>query len=247
MNENAIRQAREEGTLISAYSDVAQLESVVRWKIVEAQRLRGQQTDENTMKSICSKTAQVLMRDYPNFTDKEFDLVLEGGISGKLGRETWVSGAGVLQWLNHYQSNPVRIRVVESQNEVSKPIVRLTKEEIARKNQIAFSEGYARGKKCYEKNGTIYHKEGFAIPQWPSIIYQEFRNRGVIAKPTQEQMDYAEEKAKEHEATHPLLLKTEESKEVRFEDTYRSYLLEAHYKEITSKSVTTNDIINNNF
>ena len=132
MNENAIRQAREEGTLISAYSDVAQLESVVRWKIVEAQRLRGQQSDENTMKSICSKTAEVLMRDYSNFTDKEFDLILEGGISGKLGKETWVSGASVLQWLNHYQSNPVRIRVVESQNEESTPVVRLPKEEIAR-------------------------------------------------------------------------------------------------------------------
>lgn len=197
MNENAIRQAREEGTLISAYSDVSQLENVVRWKIAEAQRLRGQQMDENTMKSICNKTAQVLLRDYPNFTDNELDLVLEYGISGKLGKETWVSGAGILQWLSQYQSNPVRIRIVEAQNEVSKPAVKLSKEEIARKNQIAFAEGYERGKECYKKYGTIYHAEGFAIPQWPSMIYQEFRNRSVIAKPTQEQIEEAEERARE--------------------------------------------------
>lgn len=247
MNENAIRQAREQGSLISSYTDVSQLEKVVRWKVVEAQRLRSQQVDENTMQSICKKTAQVLMRDYPNLTDDELDLVLEGGISGKFGKETWVSGASILQWLNHYHNNPVRIRLVEAQNEVSKPVTRLSKEEIDRRNQIAFAEGYEKGKECYKKNGTIYHKEGFAIPQWPSIIYQEFRNRGVIAKPTQEQMEYAEEKAKEHEALHPLLLKTKDPKEVRFEDIYKSYLLEAHYKEITSKSVTTNDIINNNF
>lgn len=246
MNEGAIRQAREKGTLISSYTP-SQLESVVRWKIAEAQKLRGQQMDENTMQTICKKTTDVLIRDYGNFVDEELDLVLESGIAGKLGKEVWVSGASILQWLSNYQNNPTRIKVVESLNESKKTVVKLSKEEIDRKNQFAFAEGYDRGKECYKKNGTIYHKEGFAIPQWPSIIYQEFRNRGVIAKPTQEQIEYAEERAKEHEATHPLLLNTEECKEVQFKDIYRSYLLEAHYKEITSKSVTTSDIINNNF
>lgn len=247
MNENAIRQAREEGTLISAYSDVSQLENVVRWIIVEAQRLRGQQMDENTMKTICNKTAQVLLRDYPNFTDKEFDLVLEYGVSGKLGKETWVSGAGILQWLNHYQNNPVRIRIIEAQNEVSKPVVKLSKEEIARKNQVAFAEGYEKGKECYKKNGTIYHKEGFAIPQWPSMIYQEFRNRGVIAKPTQEQIEKAEERAREYGVSYPLLHHVKEYEDVLLEDIVKSYLLETHYKEITSKTASISNIINNNF
>lgn len=233
MNENAIRTAREEGALISSYNDASQLESVVRWKIAEAQRLRGQQMDENTMQTVCKKTTEVLLRDYPNFTDKELDLIFEAGISGKFGKEVWVSGASILQWLNHYQNNPVRIRIVEAQNESKRTVPKLSKEEISRRNQLAFSEGYEKGKECYRKNGTIFHKDGFAVSQWPSLIYQEFKNRGVIAQPTQEQIDSANEKAKEHETLHPSLFKTkesEENKKLLFEDTVKAYLLEEHYK-----------------
>lgn len=247
MNEKAIREAREQGALISSYNDISQLENVIRWKIADAQKMRGQQVDESTMQTMCKKIAKVLQRDYPNFTDAELDLVFDAGLAGNLGKEVWVSGASILQWLNHYQNNPVRIRIVESQNESKKNTVKLTKEQISIKNQKAFAEGYEKGKECYKKNGTIFHKDGFAIPQWPSLIYQEFRNRGLISKPTEEQKEYAEERAKEHETIHLTILGTDIAQDIIKEDIYKSYLLEAHYKEITSKSVSISDIINNNF
>lgn len=235
MNEKAIKESRENGALISSYSDISQLEQVVRWKILDAQRLRGQQIDENTLQTICKKTAEVLKRDYPNFSDKELDLVLESGISGKLGKETWVSGASVLQWLSGYTNNPVRIRFIESENESKKEVVKLSKEEISEKNRIALQEGYKRGYDCYVKNQTIFHKEGFAIPQWPSIIYTEFRRIGKIAPPTEEQRAEAKERAEEYIIVHPLIVQTEESNQKRIEDMTKCYLLEAHYKDIAPK------------
>lgn len=244
MNVNAIKEAIQSGCRIDEYRDNEQLEQVLRWKILDALQVRGQQMPENNLKTVCKKTREVLQRDYPSFTDKEFELVLEYGISGKLGKEVWISGAGILQWLEAYKTNETRLRAIEVPQE--RVVERKTKEEIKALNEKAFQTDFQKGYECYKKNGTIFHKDGFGIPQWPSIIYQEFRNRSVIPKPTQEQIDYAEEKARIHLTLHPIFLKTNESKETLNNDIVKSYLLEAYYKEY-SKAVTTSDIINNNF
>lgn len=244
MNINAIKDAIETGERFDSYRDTDQIEQVLRWKILDALQMKGQQLPETNMKTICKKVGEVILRDYPSLTDKEFELVLESGLAGKLGKETWVNGAGILQWLEAYKINETRLRAIEEPR--GKVVERKTKEEINALNEKAFQTDFQKGYECFKKNGTIFHKEGFGTPQWPSIIYQEFRNRSVIPKPTQEQIDYAEKKARIHRTIHPILLKTNESKETLNNDIVKSYLLEAYYKEHL-KSVTTSDIINNNF
>lgn len=236
MNEKAIREAIESGDRFDSYRDYGQLEQVLRWKIIDAMTMRGQQLPESTLVTICKKVREVLLRDYPNFTDKEFELILEAGLTGKLGKETWINGAGILQWLSAYKNSEARIRAAFVPKEEKQ--VKKTKAEIDALNEQAFQEGFRKGFECYKKNGTIFHIDGFAIPQWPSAIYMEFRNRGVIPKATESDMAQADAKAKAYLAKYPVTNPlSKESLLIRTTDIIRAYLLEQYYESERKKSM----------
>ena len=100
MNEISIKDAMVEGCPFNNYDSVGQIESTLRYTVNNAIKMRGQPAvDEDTMYTICKKVADAILRDYPTMTDKEFDIMLDAGVSGELTKDTWVSGAAILQWL----------------------------------------------------------------------------------------------------------------------------------------------------
>lgn len=223
----------QEGYQFSSYTSESQIEEVIRWKICDAMKLRGQANmDESMIVSMCRKMAEVLLRDYPSMTDKEFDIMLEAGISGELTpKETWVSGAMILQWMRLYYRHTSRISILDAQHEEKKQS-RLTNEEKEQRNEKAYKDSYEKGLHCYRQNGTIFHKEGFAMAQWPAMLYDEYRRRGVIGEPTEDDRKYAAKKAEVHNLEHPLKFQlSAESMKIHREDIIKAYLLEAHYSD----------------
>ena len=131
MNENTIREAMESGYQFSSYNSESQIQDVIRWKINEALKLRGQSNmDDGMLTTTVNKVTEVIMRDYLSMTDKEFSLVLELGVSGEFGRETWVNGGLILQWLRQYWQSAGRISIIDADTEQDKESKRLTKAEI---------------------------------------------------------------------------------------------------------------------
>lgn len=234
MNVQTLRKAMQEGYQFSSYTSESQIEDVIRWKICDAMKLRGQANmDESMIVAMCRKTAEVLLRDYPSMTDKEFEIMLEAGISGELTpKETWVSGAMILQWMRLYYRHTSRISIIDEQNEEEQKSHRLTKEEKEQRNEKAYKDSYEKGLHCYRQNGTIFHKEGFAMAQWPAMLYDEYRRRGVIGEPTDDDRKYAAKKAEVHNLEHPLKFQlSAESMKIHHEDIIKAYLLEAHYSD----------------
>ena len=233
MNEQTIRNAIETGYTFGSYPDSNSLENQVRFAYNDAMKLRGQAsqdpaTEERSVKTI----AKTLFDEYPSLTDNELPIIMQAGVSGELGKECWVSGASVLQWIRLYSRHQIRLNIVDDRHD-ERHQVRLTKEEVNARNEQSWNDGYERGKACCEKNGTIFHKDGFAMPQWPAMIYDEFCRRGIISDPTPEQSSYAQAQAKVHNQQHPLKFQLEEEGvQLHYDDIFKAYLLEAHYKQI---------------
>ena len=231
MNEKTVRTAIETGRAFGSYPDYFSLEDQVRFAYNDALKLRGQGNQDAATEERCVKIiARTLYEDYPTLRDEELPIILQAGVSGELGgKETWVSGATVLQWIRLYSRHQTRLGIIDDAHK-EKKAERLTKEEVAARNEKAYKDGLTRGRICYAENGTIFHKDGFAMAQWPAMIYDEFRRRGVIPAPTKEQMNYAEAKAETHDREHPLKVRLEqESMRLHREDVIKAYLLEAYY------------------
>lgn len=231
MNEQSVRTAIETGRAFGSYPDCFSLEDQVRYAYNDALKLRGQGNQDAATEERCVKIiARTLYEDYPTLRDNELPIILQAGVSGELGsKETWVSGAMVLQWIRLYSRHQTRLGIIDDAHK-EKKAERLTKEEIAARNEKAYKDGLTRGRICYAENGTIFHKDGFAMAQWPAMIYDEFRRRGVIPAPNQEQINYAEAKAETHDREHPLKVRLEEeSMKLHKEDVMKAYLLEAYY------------------
>lgn len=235
MNEETIRTAIQTGHTFGSYPDSYSLENQVRFAYNDALKLRGQGTQDPATEERCVKIiAKTLFEDYPNLTDNELPILMQAGVSGELGKETWVSGAIVLQWVRLYSRHQMRLNIVDERHE-DKQQHRLTNEEKEQRNQQAHEDGYNKGLECYRKNGTIFHKEGFAMGQWPAMLYDEYRRRGVIPDPTDVQREYAEQGARVHDQQHPLRFQlTAESMRLHRNDLIKAYLLEAYYKQITN-------------
>ena len=240
MNKEAIIQAQMIGNKFETFSD-SQLETTLRWCINDAMKLRGQSNaDESLMQTVVKKIAEVLTRDYPALTDKEFNLILEAGISGEFGKETWVSGAAIIQWLRAYKSDKAYIAVIDGQEEERKSKNKLSQGEIDTLNKIAFESSFLNAQAYFEEKGTIFQRVGekpnderaFHLPQWAAQVYKYYRDKGVIPAPTQEELTIAEEKASAEMAKGNTFRIKADILKVAREDWRDSFLLENYYRSL---------------
>ena len=244
MNENVIRDAMETGYKFSSYTSQPQIQDVIRWKINEALKLRGQfNMDEGMLTTTVNKVTEVIMRDYLSMTDKEFSLVLELGVSGEFGRETWVNGGLILQWLRQYWQSAGRISIIDADTEQDKESKRLTKAEIDELNQKAFEEkihsAFDYFKECRtiwsaseDERGRRMDKDDprcFHCPQWAAIVYNHYREEGKIKAPAPERIKEAQEWGANKVAEHAT--KKEYIKGAR-EDWADAYLLEKYFEDL---------------
>lgn len=235
MNENAIRDAMTTGYKFSTYSTENQIRDVVRWKINDAIRLRGQGGMDSSMEeTTVSKVTEVIMRDYLSMTDKEFGLVLEMGVSGEFGRDTWVNGGMILQWLRSYKTNAQHVAIIDEQDEEARSKHRLTKGEIDELNEQAYDDSIHSGYEFFKEHGTIFgdDERAFHMPQWASMVYRHYREKGIIPEPTAqrelEANQYADRKVVEYSTKKVYI-------PAAHEDWIDSYLLKKYYEDIKNK------------
>ena len=210
MNELTLRKAMQ-GYQFSSYTSESQIEDVIRWKVCDAMKLRGQvNMDESILSTAVRKVAEVILRDYPSMTDKEFEIMLEAGISGELTpKETWVSGAMILQWMRLYYRHPSRLKIIDELDEEQKSY-RMTKAELEEKNRAAcenkLREVYAYFKETgdiFDENEVIKARDprAFATPQFAAVVYNYYRAEGKIPDPEESRIQaanqYATEKVRE--------------------------------------------------
>ena len=244
MNENTIREAMENGYRFSTYNSESQIQDVIRWKINEALKLRGQSNmDESMLTTTINKVTEVVMRDYLSMTDKEFSLVLELGVSGEFGRETWVNGGLILQWLRQYWSSQGRISIIDADTEQEKQSKRKTKEEIEELNRQAFEEKIHSAFDYYKECRTIWSAgederarrmdkddpRCFHCPQWAAMVYNHYREEGKIKAPAPERIKEAQEWGERKVAEHAT--KKEYIKGAK-EDWADAYLLEKYFEDL---------------
>lgn len=244
MNENSIRLAMETGNRFDSYGSQSGMENAIRWSVADAMKLRGQSgVDEGTMQTIIKKICEVILRDYPSLTDKEFNMILDAGIAGEFGKETWVSGALILQWLRQYQRHPQKINVIDNDTEQAKQSKRKTKEEIEELNRQTFEEKIHSAFEYYKECRTIWSAREderarrmdendprcFHLPQWAAIVYNNYREAGKIKAPTPERIKEAQEWGANKVAEHAT--KKEYIKGAR-EDWADAYLLEKYFEDL---------------
>ena len=210
MNELTLRKAMQ-GYQFSSYTSESQIEDVIRWKVCDAMKLRGQvNMDEGIVVAMCRKTAEVILRDYPSMTDKEFEIMLEAGISGELTpNDTWVSGAMILRWMRLYYRHPSRLKIIDELDEEQKSY-RMTKAELEEKNRAACENKlrevyayYKENKDIFDENEVIKARDprAFATPQFAAVVYNYYRAEGKIPQPEESRIQaanqYATEKVRE--------------------------------------------------
>lgn len=239
MNQDAIREAKATGNKFEGYTSETQIEGVLRWAIIDAMNLKGQTPNDSTLIPVIKKLREVIIRDYPRLTDKEFELILEAGISGELGRETWVSGATILYWLRLYQTEKSHIAVLDEQEDDRKEKKRLSQSQIAEMNEKAFERAFHQSFAYYKEKGTIFQnareqpndERAFHLPQWAAQVYQHYRELGQIPAPTDAELELAEQKASNELAKgNPFRLNASILKVAR-EDWRDSFLLEFYYSK----------------
>lgn len=210
MNELTLRKAMQ-GYQFSSYTSESQIEDVIRWKVCDAMKLRGQvNMDESILSTAVRKVAEVILRDYPSMTDKEFEIMLEAGISGELTpKETWVSGAMILQWMRLYYRHPLRLKIIDELDEEQKSY-RMTKAELEEKNRAACENKLREVYAYYKESGDIFDENevikardprAFATPQFAAVVYNYYRAEGKIPVPEESRIQaanqYATEKVRE--------------------------------------------------
>lgn len=229
MNEKAIREAMDKGYQFGSYQSESQVEDVIRFKVSECSKLRGQQMGVDILHTVVRKVTEVILRDYPTLTDEEFTLILEAGVSGDLGKETWVSGASILQWLKAYQRDKARTNVIDEQTEEARESKRLTKEEIDLKNKNAVEGKITQAREYFARHGTIFGKEpeAFHLPQFAAVCFDYLRECGDIPEPSVQDMTEAHNYATDQVAQHHT---RKEFLPAAIEDYEKSWLLEQFIK-----------------
>ena len=210
MNEQALKEAMQTGCEFGRFSSETLVEKTIRYSITEAQRVRGQGGgDESILSTAVSKVAEVILRDYPTLTDKEFTLILEAGISGEYGNDTWVSGAMILRWMRLYYRHPSRLKIIDELDEEQKSY-RMTKAELEEKNRAACENKLREVYAYYKETGDIFDENevikdrdprAFATPQFAAVVYNYYRAEGKIPQPEESRIQaanqYATEKVRE--------------------------------------------------
>lgn len=201
--------------------------------ITDAMILRGQgRMDNATMEKVADHLNDFINDEFPNLRNKEFGYILNLGISGELGQDTWISGAAVMKWVRMYYRHTERIAMIDKDEADRKTSNRLSPDEIAARNAAAFEESLNKAREYYAIHGTIFGPGGFSLPGWAAQIYNHYKQEGVIGEPTAEQVEAATESAREALTSNGLyawkypaeILKTS------LADWRDAFLLENYYK-----------------
>lgn len=235
MNEKTISEAMQNGQAFITFSSQSEIENKIRYKIFDAMKLRGQSgVDDSTMQAIIRKASDVIIRDYPSMTDIEFDIMLEAGISGELTpKETWVTGASILQWMRLYNRHQSRLNVVDEQHEEKTSARRKTQAEIEELNEKACNDKIHEAYEFYKTSGDIFDDvnhdpRAFATPQFASVVYEWYRNKGLIPEPTEQQLQQADIYASNKIAERNARTKREYLPAAR-QDWFNSHLLALYF------------------
>jgi len=240
MNEQSIKEALSLGCPFCQYESEGQIETTIRWYVQGAMKMRGQNgADEDMMYTICRKVMDTILRDYPNMTDKEFEIMLDAGVSGEFGKDTWVSGAIILQWLRLYNQHQTRLTVIDEKDKEERSINRMTKAEKEELNREACESKVRTAIEFFQKYGTIFYLGddkrvksedwhlAFHIPQFAAVTYDWFVEQGRIPEPDESQKTEATKYAEDMIAKKNT--RTEYVESAR-EDWYKSKLLEIHIR-----------------
>ena len=237
MNEQTIKDAIATGTRFGDYNSESAIEQVIRWKVCDAGKLRGQQLNEDSiLQTSCRKITDVILRDYPTLTDKEFEILLEAGVSGEFGKETWVSGAIILQWMRIYNRHPSRLAIVDEQEDAKKEQKhRKTQAEIDALNDQTCREKARSAFEYYKEHGTIFadaDARGFHLPQFAAIVFEWIKTHADVKQPSKTQLLAANEYADN------MIAKRNTRREyipAAHADWVQCYLLEQYYNDILTK------------
>lgn len=229
------------------WSDIREDEQLLNLRagISDAMLLRGQgRPDMSTLDIITKHVNGFLGDEYPYIRDKELGYILNLGISGELGQDTWVSGASVMKWVRVYYRHAERIAVVDAEEKEQKESRRLTSEEITQKNADAFESALKQSWAFYQKYGTIFGEEtdkdgnvtmsGLQLPQWAAQVYNHYREAGRITEPTPDRVKEAEAKAQAaliKSGGYSWKYPADILKQSR-EDWRDSFLLEMYYEDV---------------
>lgn len=246
MNATKVREAYMTG---KCWSDIHEDEQLLNLRagISDAMLLRGQgRPDMSTLDIISKHVNGFLMDEYPFIRDKELGYILNLGISGELGQDTWVSGAAVMKWVRVYYRHAERIAVVDAEEKEQKESRRLTPEEVAQKNAEAFESALKQSWAFYRKHGTIFGEDkdkdgnvtmsGLQLPQWAAQVYNHYREEGKIPEPTRERVKEAEAKARAaliNSGGHLWKYPVDILKQSRV-DWRDSFLLEMYYEDVVN-------------
>lgn len=206
----------------------------LRAGITDAMLLRGQgRMDSYIMEKTAEQLNNFLNDEFPNIRNKELGYILNLGISGELGQDTWVSGANIMKWVRMYSRHAERLAVIDEEEAERKESNRLAPEEIYARNEAAFEEGLNKSREYFRQHGTIFGPGGLSLPQWAAQIYNHYKAVGLIPQPTTEQIEQAMGSARAAMAqrgTFTWKYPAEVLKQT-LDDWRDSFLLEQYYEQ----------------
>ncbi len=248
MNARKMNEAYNTGSRWDAM-DVSERQTTIKIVVSSAMLLRGQgRMDIGTLETIVEKIDYYILSEYPGLRDKEFEYLLNLGISGELGQDTYVSGAMIMKWVRQFYHNPERLALVDAEDKREQDKNKPTPQAIAQKNVDALNEARRRSFEFYKENGTIFGEKrnekgkivarGFNLPQWAAQVYNHFKALGEIPEPSTERLKKAAELAVQNveDANAKLKLPAECLICSKF-DWRDSILLEMYYEDLITQKL----------
>lgn len=250
MNAEKLREAYNTGTRWDMIDECQRMVEL-RHTYTNAVLMRGQsRIDAGTLDIICKNLNEFIKDEFPSIRDKEIGYILNLGISGELGQDTYVNGANFMKWMRTYYRNAERLAAVDAEEEERQAENKITRRERAQRNIEAFNNAVHRGFDFYKTHGTIFGEDydekgnriayGFNLPQWAAQVYQYYRALGKIPPPTKEQLAVAVERANatmvkngNYSWKYPA-----EVLKITAADWRDSYLLEAFYEDVIEGRIT---------
>ena len=243
MNTKKIEECYSKGSEWSSLLESERL-ATLRYAISEALTMRGQgQMGESNMDRVTRSLDRYIIENYPKLRDKELELVINLGIGGELSRETYVTGAAIMQWVRTFYSCPERTRVVDDDHDRMMERTRPNNGTVLSRNLEAYETKYRQAYEYYQDHWTIFDHSrdkdprAFSLPHWASMVYQVYLKRGEIATPTAAEIDTAMERAMQYvqeEQQQGWGWLTHDMIQTQIDDLRDAYLLENHYSKTTS-------------
>lgn len=239
-----MREAYSAGSEWAMVDRVERL-TTLRYALSEALTLRGQaQMSEPQQERVCDSLDRYITDNFPKLRTRELDLVVQMGIGGELSRDTYVTGAAVMQWVRTYYQTPARTKIVDDEYEAAHEGQPGDSGRVSR-NLEAYRTRFRDAYEYWQEHWTIFdsdrHKDRRAFSpycaHWAAMVYKFYLDAGKIDPPTPEELNAAAERASrtvlerqnEQTGSMPQLQEPLTALQDDMEDLRMAYLLETHY------------------